>query len=143
MQITNKTNATWTGFEFQIIDNNGTTGGNLLHPQQAHFHIQAFDQGIGFTGGYYSDPPKNDLGTGRGVYDFVVQGGFTVSQAPHGRRSLSAFMCRGLTDAKGDVITSFHGHRNAPGARTLLPRVIGLGIAGLAGYRWCRRKKAA
>jgi hypothetical protein len=112
MNVTNKTGKDWTGFIFTITDNDvkgdpnttladktrdypnvtNTTGGSLLHPDRAHFHIDSIKgTQLGFTtvgAVQKSYDPQGKLqtstddldGTGdRGVYMVTMSTGFQVA----------------------------------------------------------------
>ena len=112
MNLTNNTWKDWTGFIFTITDNDikgdpnttladktrdypnvtNTTGGSLLHPDRAHFHIDSIQGGqLGFTtvsAVQKSYAPNGNLqtstddleGTGdRGVYMVTMSAGFKVA----------------------------------------------------------------
>jgi hypothetical protein len=97
LNLKNTTNQTWIGFKFQIVDNNGTdfpnqklgTGGNLLHPDRAHFHADSILPGaIGFTVAdtlqIYTNGSGNvvnnvgDLTATSGVYTITMHDGFQI-----------------------------------------------------------------
>jgi len=97
MNLTNTSGVPWVGFQFQMIDDNGTdypnlkagTGGNLLHPDRAHFHADSIlPSAIGFTAAdtlqtFTNSTGKltnviSDLTQSQGVYQITFHDGFII-----------------------------------------------------------------
>jgi hypothetical protein len=97
MNIKNMTGVAWSGFRITITDNNNTdypnlalgTGGSLLHPDRAHFHVDSLQANqLGFTAvsviqTYYVSgnllSTNVGLDTDKGVYSVTMTGGYTVN----------------------------------------------------------------
>lgn len=147
VRVGNDTNVAWSGFSFDITDNNGTAQNgqpNLTHPFSAHWHVSFLEQNtIGYnkitsTPDYGNSLAPADI-TDRGLYTFTLSDGFLVQPNDVWSPRMFDLHDRAKTAANGDYITSFTiGLKPIPEPSAIVMAMTAVGLVGLAG--WNRRR---